>query len=146
MKLNMPTTPKLGKKSTKTWEDGKDKFEGHLEEAEGHMEIVAATEEHPEEEMEAVGEATSLALAFLGATTPPGVVAFLWAFFCLIADKAGIEALSKFAESDDTTLIVFLVGLLWDGICGQFGKSNLKKNKFFCSLLFTYQLFFTYFF
>ena len=50
------------------------------------------------------------ALAFLGATTPPGVVAFLWAFFCLIADKAGIEALSKFAESDDTTLIVFLVG------------------------------------
>ena len=146
MKLNMPKMPKLGKKSTKTWEDGKDKFEGHLEEAEGHMEIVAATEEHPEEEMEAVGEATSLALAFLGATTPPGVVAFLWAFFCLIADKAGIEALSKFAESDDTTLIVFLVGLLWDGICGQFGKSNLKKNKFFCSLLFTYQLFFTYFF
>ena len=147
MKLNMPKTPKLGKKSSKTWEQGKDKFEKHKDEIEGHLEdaesvmlVAATTEEHPEEEMEAVGEATSLALAFLGATTPSGVVAFLWAFFCLIADKAGIEALSKFAESDDTTLIVFLVGLLWDGICGQFGTMimTIVTQLIFCNTDFCY--------
>lgn len=101
MKLNMPKTPKMKKnmlknigKKKKKWEDVKDKFESHRDEAEGTLAIVAATEQTKrgnEEEMGAVGEATSLALAFLGATTPSGVVAFLWKFFCLIADKAGIE-------------------------------------------------------
>ena len=87
------------------------------------------------QEVEAVGEATSLTLAFLGATTPAGVVAFLWELFKLVADKAGIDELSTFAESEDVNLIMFLVMLLWDGVCAQFATAimTIVTQLIFCN-------------
>ena len=141
--------PKLAgkqKKLTKKWGAQKDKAMKRKEQLEGKLSDAEAAGEWgsaisggggslESEEAEEVGEAMSLSLAFLGATTPPGFVVFLWELFKLVADKADIPELQTFAESDDMNLIFFLMMLLWDGICGQFATAimTIVTQLIFCN-------------
>ena len=152
LKVDPSKMPKLAgkqKKLEQKWGTHKDKAMRRKEQLEGKLSDAEAAGEWGSvisgedisvsglegEEAEAVGEATSLSLAFMGATTPKGVIVFLWEMFKLVADKAGIAELQTFAESEDMNLIFFLMMLFWDGICGQFATAimSIVTQLIFCN-------------
>ena len=152
LKVDPSKMPKLAgkqKKLEQKWGTHKDKAMKRKEQLEGKLSDAEAAGEWGSvisgedisvsglegEEAEAVGEATSLSLAFMGATTPKGVIVFLWEMFKLVADKAGIAELQTFAESEDMNLIFFLMMLFWDGICGQFATAimSIVTQLIFCN-------------
>jgi hypothetical protein len=64
-----------------------------------------------------------------------GIVMFIWKLFVAIAQKIDNEALTKFIKSAMTKTIMWLMNVIWDALCGNFGTAmmSIVAQLIFCN-------------
>jgi hypothetical protein len=84
------------------------------------------------EAWKAIGE------AFQGVVKNPSrrsIVMFIWQLFVFIVNKIDNDSLNKFVSSAATKTIMWLVNMIWDALCGNFGTAlmSLLAQLIFCN-------------
>ena len=77
------------------------------------------------EAWKAIGE------AFQGVVKNPSrrsIVMFIWQLFVFIVNKIDNDSLNKFVSSAATKTIMWLVNMIWDALCGNFGTALMSTT------------------